>query len=329
MAWPRRGAVGEMPAGLEGGRNVRVWAAGLLGMALLAGGRATSDPAGVVPTPEAAADEVVKAIRAKDAESLKRLAAAEKPDPWLVADELLVRGEAAAAERFAAAAPRYDVERLPAYVASRRGKPDAQAARKALAVATTALERGDEGAARSALDGVAGEEGTVLFVRIELVRGFAHRTKLADPAGVAALHSAAESAETLGWHAMASRALIAEGYSAYRARDFRGALAVWERQLVVEEERGSRAGVAGALGDIGNAYIGLKDYPKALECQERAYRSRKAVGDRAGAAPRRSRTWRSSIGRSGTRRRRPPSWSVCALRIYPYYDPDLRRARGS
>ncbi len=76
-------------------------------------------------TPEQAADKVLAAVKAKDAKALQALAHNDKPDPWLVADELCFRSEHDAAESFAKAAPRVDVEKLPAYVAAwRKRAPD-------------------------------------------------------------------------------------------------------------------------------------------------------------------------------------------------------------
>ena len=94
------------------------------------------------PTPEQAADAVLVAVKAKDDLALKSLAAKDGPDPWLVADELIRRGEFDAADSFAKAAPRVDVEKLPAYAAARRGKPDDAARRVGLAAANAALGAG-------------------------------------------------------------------------------------------------------------------------------------------------------------------------------------------
>ena len=84
---------------------------------LLAGLASAQDKAKPEPdTPEQAADTVLAA----SPEALKTLAQRDKPDPWLVADDLCARGEHDAAEAFARAAPRKDVDLLPAYVAARR-----------------------------------------------------------------------------------------------------------------------------------------------------------------------------------------------------------------
>ena len=67
-------------------------------------------------TVEQATDAVLKAVEARDAPALTTLAEKDNPDLWLVTDELCFRGENDAAEAFAKAAPRVDVEKLPAYV---------------------------------------------------------------------------------------------------------------------------------------------------------------------------------------------------------------------
>ena len=54
-------------------------------------------------TPEQSADAVQAAVKAKDDKALKALAEKDKPDPWLVADELLRRGKQDAAGAFARA----------------------------------------------------------------------------------------------------------------------------------------------------------------------------------------------------------------------------------
>ena len=56
-------------------------------------------------TLEQAADRVLVAFKAKDEKALRALAEKDKPDPWLVADELCFRAEHDAAAAFAAAWP--------------------------------------------------------------------------------------------------------------------------------------------------------------------------------------------------------------------------------
>ena len=127
----RRGAglLATIPASSTGGTPLRRWpgstrgARAVLALALgaMSGsvGRADEPPQAapaVSPaTPEKlAADAVLAAVAAKGEPALRALAAKDDPDPWLVADELLARGENEAAKAFVQAAPRVDVEALPA-----------------------------------------------------------------------------------------------------------------------------------------------------------------------------------------------------------------------
>jgi len=133
-----------------------------------------SKPAEKPFTVEQVAEAVLAAQLAKDEAGLKTLALKDDPDPWLVADELVRRGEFDAAEAFAKAAPRKDVEKLPEYVASRRGKPDDAATRKPLAAANEALAAGKP---KDALDALGlPEKGSiedVVRVRLAMARGVA------------------------------------------------------------------------------------------------------------------------------------------------------------
>ena len=76
-----------------------------------------------------AADQVLAVRPAEDGATLKALAEKDDPNPWLVADELLLRGEDEAALAFAKAAPRPDTERLPGYLVSQEGVEENRAAR--------------------------------------------------------------------------------------------------------------------------------------------------------------------------------------------------------
>jgi len=66
---------------------------------------------------------VLAAFKSNDKVRLEALARLDYPDPWVIADTLLVQGEAAAAMALAKAAPRPDTARLAAHVESRRGQP--------------------------------------------------------------------------------------------------------------------------------------------------------------------------------------------------------------
>ena len=66
---------------------------------LLVGTAAAQDKPKPKPdTAAQAADKVLAAFKAKDQKTLRALAEKDKPDPWMVADELCFRGEHDAAE---------------------------------------------------------------------------------------------------------------------------------------------------------------------------------------------------------------------------------------
>ena len=120
------------------------------------------------------ADAVVAAAKAKDAKTLATLESQLDPDAWSVVEELCSRGELDAAEAFAKAAPRIDVERLPAYVAWRRAHPMDSKAYPL--VSKTLLEQKateDDAAALSAVEGLELAADDVTTIELALVRGLA------------------------------------------------------------------------------------------------------------------------------------------------------------
>ena len=126
-------------------------------------------------TPEQAADAVLEAVRAKTEKVLGRLAKEDNPDPWMVVEELCDRGEHDGAEAFARAAPRKAVEKLPAYIGSRRGKAPDGTARDTLAVMLDATARGEWPRVFDAADVAPKRLDTVVGLRIAFGRGMALR----------------------------------------------------------------------------------------------------------------------------------------------------------
>ena len=235
-------------------------------------------------TPEQAADKVVAAVAAKDVTALRALAAKDDPDPWLVADELLVRGKADAAAAFAKAAPRVDVEKLPEFVASRKGKTSDADARKALAAAGAALAANNPPAALASVEATKTEDDSVVAVRLDHVRGLALRGSRRLPESAAAFGRAAAAAEALGWLAAAADDLREAGTSSLYSGDARAALAAWTRRIEIEQRRDRRAGIAQALGHLGVACRRLGDARQALEFYERALKLKEELGDRVETA---------------------------------------------
>ena len=235
-------------------------------------------------TTKQAADKVLAAFKVEDGEALKALAEKDKPDPWLVADELCFRGEYDAAESFAEAAPRKDTEKLPAYVASRRGEPRNAATRKARAAARKAIRARDPKAALAAIEAVDTTPYDVVSLDLLYARSYVLRSLRRLDESAKAYLATADAAERLGWLARAASALHHSGESAELRSDWRGALAVRERRLVLQRSRGNRAGVAATLINIGTIHDSLGDYPKALEYHERGLRLAEAIGHREWAA---------------------------------------------
>jgi len=236
------------------------------------------------PTPGQAADAVLAAVKRTDDAALKALAAKDDPDPWLVADELIGRGELESADAFAKAAPRVDVEKLPAYVAAHRGKPDDGARRARFAAATAAL-----GAGRFA-DGLAalGAEETpiddVVGVRLAIARSAALGSLARHDESAAASATAGEAAERIGWLARAARAYFESGMIAYRGSAFSATRDAWRHALSLCERRGDKIRAARALGNLGLVCQALGDHVQALATYERALAAAEALGDRAGVA---------------------------------------------
>jgi len=232
-------------------------------------------------TPEQAAKAV---IEAKDAAVLKSLAEKYDPDPWLVADLLCAQGKYDAALAFAKAAPRKDVEKLPGYVESQRGKPDSAAGRKAFADARRAFRAKDFEAALAVLQAADTSAADVVSARLLFGRGSALRLLERPSESARAYEAAAKFAVDLGWLRRASGALEGVAMRAYNRSDWRGALAGYERLLALGEIRGDRIGVARAIGIIGIIHDHLGASPKALSYLKRALKLHGDLGDRAMAA---------------------------------------------
>ncbi len=233
------------------------------------------------PTPEHAANAVLAAVKAKDDAALKALAVKDDPDPWLVADELIRRGEHDAADAFAKATPRVDVEKLPEYVASRRGKVDDAGRRARIAAANSALAAGKPDEAVGALGAPDAESiEDLVGVRLATGRGFALSSLLRHEASAAAFLVAGEAAEKLGWLVRASRMWHEAGACFYRGGRYVEARDTWERQLAVCERRADRVAIAATLGNLGRICAALSDYESALSFYARALAIVEDLGNR-------------------------------------------------
>lgn len=173
-------------------------------MALAAGAVFAQDAPSPALEPAAAADEVVRAVReGGDVAALVRRPA---PDPWLVAVELLARGERESATAFAAAAGEPATRGLGRYVAGSTAEPAAlRGALDALATAHRRLAERDAAGAREAAEALSVED-PVIRVEVASVLYRALHT-LGDLAAAAPrVESAGELAESIGWLRRAAEA---------------------------------------------------------------------------------------------------------------------------
>jgi len=231
-------------------------------------------------TPEQAADKVLAAFKAEDRKALKALAEKDNPDPWLVADELCFRGEHDAAEAFAKAAPRKDVEKLPAYVTSRRGKPPNTGARKALAATDAALRAKDPEAALQALEGLDEVRDDVVGYQLLYARARALRDQRRFADSAHTFLTAADRAESAEWHAAVAHSLSKGALCAAWRSDYAGAVAAWTRAAAIEEMRGDRLAAARARQSIGSVYMAQGRLAEALECYDGVRDVLEELGDR-------------------------------------------------
>ncbi len=243
-----------------------------------------AQPAPTPDTPAQAAEKVVVALAAQDAAGVKALAARDDPDPWLVADELLFRRKAEAADVFARAAPRKDTERLPAYVASVRDTPYDVEARQALAAGNAELPAEKWAEALAALDRAKPAGVHVVAVRLDHGRGFALRGLGRSSESADAFRRAGRVAESLGWLARSANAFHEAGMSFYVRGAFPAALPDWQAQLRIEETRAYEAGISQVLTNLGVLYKSLGESRKALDCNLRVLELDERLGDRAGVA---------------------------------------------
>ena len=94
----------------------------------------------------------------------------------------------------------------------------------------------------------------------------------------------AEAAGRIGWLRKQAQALGVEGWCRLRTGDFRGAIAALDRQVALQEARGSRRDLAIALGNLGTAWDGIDEIGKARAAQERSLALAREATDRAGEA---------------------------------------------
>jgi tetratricopeptide (TPR) repeat protein len=229
---------------------------------------------------DAVSDAAGEAIAAAgDRTVLGRLAQADEPDPWLVADEVCRRGEFDAAIALAGAAPRVRLQGLARYVESARAEPAPEAARKTLEEAAAALAAGDAAAALAAIDRAPESRGLVT-IRLHHLKGAALRAAGRLPESISAFRAASEGAERIGWLARAADAAHESAWSAYLCGDLAAARDAWDRALALFRDLEDPTRVAATMQNLGEVHRLLGDPSRALELQDSALDLARRLGNR-------------------------------------------------
>lgn len=242
---------------------------------------APEPPAPRALTPAEAAAEVVKAFQGKDAAGVEALARKDDPDPWLVVDALMVQGARAAAEAFATAAPRKDVEGLPAFVEGFTSAEPDLAARKAMALGNAALQEKRFADALAAFEGSPAEAMAFLRIRLAYGRGLALAGLGRSAEASERFGLTATDLETLGWLSRAAMALRECERHARALPDRAAALDPLRRLVALETARGDVPSIVGAWNHLGWSQGAVGQWDEAAKSHAQALDLATAKDERA------------------------------------------------
>lgn len=226
-----------------------------------------------------AADAVLEAVTVKDDAALIALARDVRIDPWLVADELCFRGAHDAADLFAKAAPRVDVDALPAYVEASRTRAPETVERELLAQMNAAMAARKPETVVTETASLPKVIDTVVRVRLAHIRGVALRSTRKLSESVAELRRAADAARSLGWMVRGSHLYGEAGKTAFFASDQRSAAAALSAGLAIAEARKDERQVAFLLNGLGIVNESLGEFAQAISMFKRALELYEALGD--------------------------------------------------
>jgi hypothetical protein len=158
--------------------------------------------------PSTVAVQVVRAYHAKDAGQLRSLARSGVNDPWLVAHEVLQRGERDAAAAFAAEVGDEETRaRLGSYVASDRSGPIPAVERERLSAARSKRLQGNPAASLEILDHLVPRCGSVFFVLVCHETAMALRDLEKKEESARASLAGGKAAHAIGWRIRRNRLL--------------------------------------------------------------------------------------------------------------------------
>ncbi len=233
------------------------------------------------PSPVQGADQALRAFEGGDEETLKNLAARNKPDPWLVADQLVARGRHDAAEAFAKAAPRALTAKLPYYVWSRREQPSEDTERRVLADMMGALDRNEP---LDAVVPVPERLDSVTTIQIATYRALALQRVHQPKESAKGFLAAGRAAEKLGWLWRAGMGFNRAASVAFRSADWKAADETFRAALAIARRLGHGRAVASTLHNLGVVHKNLGNYDEALVRFEESLGIKRGANDRAGAA---------------------------------------------
>jgi len=233
-------------------------------------------------SPEEVATQVKAAHAAGEAAKIAEWASKDAPDPWLVADALLASGAHEAAEAFAKAAPRKDVERLPELVAGWKALDGDAEARLAIRTVNAALEAQKPADALLAAEAAKGVATPVVTVRLLHGQGLAlmRLDRAADAAS--RFEEVVTLAEGLGWLARAAAVLDNLAWAEVTAKRPEAAVAAARRRVSLETARGNRSRTADALRMVGHAAAAGGANDAAIAALEQAVAMYDDLADAAG-----------------------------------------------
>ncbi len=234
--------------------------------------------------PQEAATAVLQAIARGDDEAVKRAAAQEEPDPWLVVDRLLAREARGAARHFARTVQGAEAAALLRYV--KHWKPGASDAstRRVLDAAADVAAAGDARRALALLAEVDAQGEAVLPILVKWECASSLRTLGSSEDAVRIFREVATTSEALGWLRRGGRAWHFAGLSAYARGDLQTTRTCWMKHVALQERREDRKSLQAAVGNLAALLNQMGDRDQALVLMERSLTLSTELGDDAAMA---------------------------------------------
>lgn len=239
---------------------------------------------GLAPT--AAAKQVAEAFDAKDEKTIAELANLEIPNPWFVAEMLLLDQRKDAAVAFAAVTTDKDAAALVAYVGGREVTADDRAAWPAIHAVRSA--RTVEAVQQILATLASVTEKTKGVTRMRAFESWAGGLQALRrfEESLARYDDAARAARDLTWRFGEQVMLTSAGLSAARRSDHDAAFTRWQAALDLARAREDERNINTLLGNIGTLLRRAGRFREAVPLLEEVLRRQAALGARAKPATR-------------------------------------------